>query len=371
MTEIPGAPTPTRPLARRLLHHASQIIPALLTLGLAVFLLRSADLGRVAGLLRSLGWWLPLLLLPYFVATLIEGVAWRGSFGALGVRPRLASLVRVRLAVEAVMLGLPSGAVISESLQPYLLKRRCGVPFETAVVASVGRKFFVVVSHGLVLGVVTLLAWPALSRASHEMIGRGGLPWLLLVSALFMIATFGVGIVAGAHSQMAERLRRALRRFGGRFVGSWVERNALRFERADEHLLRFFGQERGRLAVPLLLYLLGWIVRASETLLYLSLLGVRVSFTTATVLESALILLRSVAVPVPAGLGVQDVGYVLSFRALGIPDATTVGTAFVLLKRSKDLFWILVGAVLLALGERRGTSSRPSRAPETAGLTTS
>ncbi len=151
MTETPRAPEPVRPVARRLLHHASQILPALLTLALAVFLLRSADLGRVAGLLRALGWWLPLLLLPNLLVTLIETVAWRMSFGALGDRPRFPSLVRVRLAVEAVMLGLPSGAVISESLQPYLLKRHCGVPFETAVVASVGRKFFVVVSHGLVL----------------------------------------------------------------------------------------------------------------------------------------------------------------------------------------------------------------------------
>ena len=35
------------------------------------------------------------------------------------------------------------------------------------------------------------------------------------------------------------------------------------------------------------------------------------------------------AVPVPAGLGVQDAGYVLCLRALGVPDATTVGAAFV------------------------------------------
>ncbi len=168
-----------------------------------------------------------------------------------------------------------------------------------------------------------------------------------------MIATFGVGIAAGARSQMAERLRRILGRFGGQSVGSWLERNALRFERADEHFLRFFAHERARLVVPLLLYVLGWIVRAFETLLYLYLLGATVSLTTATVVESALVMVRSLAVPVPAGLGVQDVGYVLAFHALGIKDATTVGTAFVLLKRSKDLFWILVGVLLLAFGERK------------------
>ena len=42
---------------------------------------------------------------------------------------------------------------------------------------------------------------------------------------------------------------------------------------------------------------------------------------------------------------------------MGVPDATTVGTAFVLLKRGKDLFWILLGFVLLALGERRGAAA--------------
>jgi uncharacterized protein (TIRG00374 family) len=353
MIEAPRPAEPARPVARRLLHHASQILPALLTLALAVFLLRSADLGRVAGLLRSLGWRLPLLLLPAALVTLSETVGWWLSFGALGVRPHLTGLLRVRLAAEAVMLGLPSGAVISESLQPYLLKRHCGVPFETAVVASVARKFLVVVSHGLVLAVVTLMAWPVLSRASRETIGRGGLPWLLLAVAIFLIATFGVGIAAGARSQMAERLRRVLGRFGGRSVGDWVERNAQRFQRVDEHFLRLFAHGRAALVVPMLLNVLGWIVRALETLLYLRLLGVTVSLTMATVVESALITVRSLAVPVPAGLGVQDVGYVLAFHALGIRDATTVGTAFVVLKRTKDLFWILVGFVLLGFAERR------------------
>jgi len=60
------------------------------------------------------------------------------------------------------------------------------------------------------------------------------------------------------------------------------------------------------------------------------------------------------AVPVPAGLGVQDAAYVLCLRALAVPDATTVGTAFVLLKRGKDLFWVVLGFLLLGLGHRRG-----------------
>jgi uncharacterized membrane protein YbhN (UPF0104 family) len=173
-----------------------------------------------------------------------------------------------------------------------------------------------------------------------------------------MFATFGVGLAMSGRARLADRTRAFLVRVGSRWLGPWLERHALRFRSADESLLRFFEKERGALVTPLLLYSAGWVVRGAETFLFLGLLGAGVSFTTALVVETAIIVVRSVAVPVPAGLGVQDVGYVLFLKALGVPDATTVGTAFVLLKRGKDLFWILVGFALLALGER-GATRRP------------
>jgi uncharacterized membrane protein YbhN (UPF0104 family) len=341
---------------KRLLRHLSQVLPALLAVGLGAFALRAADLGRVVELVRLQGFWLPFLLLPNLAVTLIEALAWWRSFALLGSRPRFSSLVGVRLVVEAVMLGLPSGALISESLQPWLLKQRCFVPFETAVVASVGRKFFVVVSHGLVLALATLLTWPLLARISRETIGRAGLPWLLLGVSVFMIATFGVGLALSGRARMAERTRAGLDRAFGRWLGSWLERNALRFQRADDHLLDFFERERGALALPMLLYSAGWLVRG-VTFVFLRLLGVELPLTTALVIETAIIVVRSAAVPVPAGLGVQDVGYVLCLKALGVADATTVGTAFVLLKRGKDLFWILLGFALMATGKRGAPAS--------------
>ncbi len=337
---------------KRVLRLLYRVLPAVLTVALAVYVLRSADLGRVASLLGGLGWRLPLLLLPNFAVTLIEAVAWHRSFSLVGERPPFARLLRVRLSTEAVMLGVPSGAVLAETLQPYLLKRHCGLPFETAVVTSVGRKFFVVVSHGLVLTAVTIVAWPLVERISLATIGHGGLGWLLLASSAFMITAFGAGLAAGAHARLAERFRALLDRAMGRWIGTWLQRHAPRFRHADEQMVLFFARDRRALVLPMLLYSLGWVVRGLETLAYLWLLGVRISPTVATLIESTLVLVRSVAVPVPAGLGVVDAGYVVLLGALGIPDAATVGAAFVLLKRGKDLFWILLGFLLLALGER-------------------
>jgi uncharacterized protein (TIRG00374 family) len=349
---------------KRQLRHLARLLPALLSLGLLAWVLRSADVGRALGLVRSLSWRLPLLLLPNLAAVLSETAGWWISFVRLGCRPRLSALLGVRVVADALLLGLPWGSVVSETVQPYLLRRRCAVPLETGIAASVARKFFVVVSHGIFLALGTLLAWPRLEHNSTAAIGQTGLPWLLLVTSLALVAAALAGVVATAHGRVADRVHRGLDLLGGRWLRSWLERSALRFQRTDEELATFFGHAPLRLLPSIALYELGWLVRSLETWLFLYLVGVDVSLAVAMVIETALILVRALAVPVPAGLGVQDTGYVLCLKALAVPDAATVGAAFVLLKRGKDLFWILLGFVLLGLGRRRGEAALAAAADE-------
>jgi uncharacterized membrane protein YbhN (UPF0104 family) len=81
-------------------------------------------------------------------------------------------------------------------------------------------------------------------------------------------------------------------------------------------------------------------------------------------------LVRNVVFVVPAGLGIQDAGYAACFGALGVPEAASLGAAFVLLKRGKELFWIALGYGLLAtdlgvLSARRsaGSTQAPAANP--------
>jgi uncharacterized protein (TIRG00374 family) len=346
----------TRPL-----RFVTQLVPAVLSLALLAFVLRTADLRRAFGLVNAFGWLLPLLLLPNVLAVLTELTGWWLSLARLGRRPRFLPLLGVRLAADALQYGLPSGAVVAESMQPYLLKHRCALPLETAIVASVARRFLILLAHGTFLLVGTLLAWSALSRASRIAIARPGLPWLLVASSLGLLAAAAVTAAATVQGRLGDRVHRALDRFGGRRLGAWLERNAARFRNTDERLSAFFSRPAGFVA-PVAMFLVGWLLRSLETYVYLRVVGVSVTPVLAMVIEAALILVRAAAVPVPAGLGVQDVGYVLCLRALQVPDAATLGTAFVVLKRGKDLVFILLGFLLLVTG--RGQA--PLRAPTSA-----
>ena len=279
---------------------------------------------------------------------------WWLSFDRLGARPRFRGLMSVRVIGDALMLGLPSGSVLSETVQPWLLKRRCGVPTEHGIVATVARKFFVVLSHGLFLALATLMAWPLLERASRATIGRVGLPILLLLD----VAGAGGGGAAAAHRDGA--------RAGGRPLAARARPLRRPLDGLVARAQRAALPAHRRRARPLLPPPLGAVALGrcstcsagssarSRRCCSCGCVGVDAPLSAAMVIETALILVRALAVPVPAGLGVQDLGYVLSLKALGVarPDHAS-GAAFVLLKRGKDA----------VLGRRRLPAAEPRPAP--------
>ena len=344
---------------KRRLVHLVRLLPAAAAFGLFILTLRKADLGRALGLIGSLGFALPLLLLPNLMMVAVETLGWRIAFDRMGRRLPFAGLLKVRLAAEAFAMGLPSGALIGESLQPYLLKRRCGLPFEEGAVGVVARKFFVILSHGLFLALAVVVAYHPLQRASVRTIGRQGLPWLLLAaSAVLAIVATGLAALL-VHGRVAQRSRSALERVGLSWLRPWLEQNALKFRDADARLARFFSNRPAHLLAPLPFFLAVWLVKSLESALFLRLLDAPLPFPSVMAFETVIQLARAMIVPVPGGLGIQDFGYVMCLRALEVRDAATIGAAFVLLKRGKEAFWMAVGFALLPSGSRRRKPAAP------------
>jgi len=345
---------------KRRLVHIVRLLPAAGALGLFILTLRKADLGKAFGLIASIGLALPLLLLPFVVAIALETLGWRIAFRLLGRRLPFVGLLKVRLTAEAIAMALPSGTLIGESLQPYLLKRRCGLPFEEGAVGVVARKFFVILSHGLFLALSAVVAYRPLQGVSTRAIGRPGLAWLLLATSAVLALVAGALATLLGHARVAQRSRNALERLGLSWLHPWLERHAVKFREADAHLARFFSSPPALLSKPLPCFLGVWLVKSLETALYLTLLGAALPFRSVMAFETALQLARAMIVPVPGGLGVQDFGYVLCLRALDVRDAATIGAAFVLLKRGKEAFWMAVGFALLPAGSRRLRPAPPT-----------
>jgi uncharacterized protein (TIRG00374 family) len=318
-------------------------------LGAVLWTFRDIDLERVSTLLSGIvGPALVVIFLPQLFALAAESAAWRWTLMAISQHPRFWALLRVRLQTEALSLTLPGGVVLGESIKPYLLGRHCGIPMEPAITSVAARKYLLMASHATYILLCATLGFESLRSASPGVMGRGGLPWLVVGSGLVM-AFIAAGVcVLLTHGRVAGRLLALLERLPFAALRKALGRSASRFHRTDRELSRFFSLSWRRLAMPFAVFLGAWLLESVETYLILQLIGVRLSFATVAGFEVALSFLRNVVFVLPAGLGLQDLGYVLFFRALGVPDALNVGAAFSLLKRSKELFWSSIGYGLFA-----------------------
>lgn len=326
--------------------------------------LRGADLPSVAALIASVGPpMMALALVPNLVARLFQAEASRRVFDtrnpASGRPAPFSRYLALTLSTEALNMSVPAGAALSESVTFYLLHRWCGIPGPQAVAGIAARRALIVLANAAYVAIALALGFGHLERASRPLIGGPGLPWLVVLSGLGLLAVALALAGALLSGTVASRVFAWLKRLPGQRVKAYIDARAAAFSATDRHAAAL-GERRSALAAAALLLLGMWLAEGAETYFFLRLLGVDVSLPEVLSFEVVLALLRAAAFMVPAGLGVQDAGYVAFLTALGVPAAATVGAAFVLIKRAKELVWIALG-LLVFFGGR--AAFRPAPAP--------
>lgn len=323
----------------------------LLTAGVCLFwTFRTVDLKHAWEAVALLGPWLPLTFLPFLFSLGFDGLGWSRILSALGRRVEPLRLAALRVSVEALCISLPGGVLFAETLKPVLLKNRHHVPLDEGVSVIAARKCFIILAHGLYLGLGVLLGWRFLADGSRRVLGVSGLPLLAAGAsvALLSITLVSRWLIRGG---LAGWLGRLLGRVPLRSVQRWVEERRTAFEQADGHLGRALALRQ--LALPALLYVGMWLCEATETFLLLRLFGFDVAWGDALAIESVMSVLKVLAFFVPAGLGVQDAGYAAFIAGMSGSQALHLAAAFALVKRARELFFLGLGYALLMLRPRR------------------
>jgi uncharacterized membrane protein YbhN (UPF0104 family) len=335
-------------------------------LSLLAWTFHGVDFGRVRESVAGVGL-LGLLIIaaPQLLSLCLECVGWSGVFRSLGQSVALRPLLRVRLMTEALAQTLPLGVIWAESLKPLLLGRHANVPTSRAVAAIVARKYLLISSQAVYVALLSACGFATLRRLSQVLTGHAWLAWgAFAVSGALCLLAFGV-CGAFTRGRVAERVLLVLRSLRNVRLQQELNRGQASFASTDSLTESYFagGFVRTTLA-PGAFFLCGWLCEALESFLILRLLGVELDFFAIASIEVLLSFLKNVLFILPAGIGVQDVGYVSCLAALGVPDALTVGAAFSALKRGKELFWALLGYLLLAAEARPALATRSLTAPQ-------
>ncbi|WP_293387643.1 lysylphosphatidylglycerol synthase domain-containing protein [Nevskia sp.] len=296
----------------------------LLGLGLLIGLVAHGGTTEILTLLATAGWGL-LWLIPFHVLPIaLDAEGWRVLLRHRDVSgtahlPFLWWIASVR---EAVGRLLPVGGVGGEIVGIRLTLWR--VPDGAAVTASVVIETLLTIVNVYLFVAAGLCLVIALDGGSLAGSLLGGLAatlpvplllyWLLRHGALFARIERAVIGMLGEESKLAA------------LFGSASKLDAE---------LRLIFERRRDLLISLLWQLAGMVVGAFEVWLALRLLGHEISPLAAIALEALGLSIRHFAFFVPAGLGVQEAGFVLFGQLLGVPADAAI--ALSLAKRVREL----------------------------------
>lgn len=141
------------------------------------------------------------------------------------------------------------------------------------------------------------------------------------------------------------QLVRILRRLRWKPLRTILERIGPSLRSVDSYVNGFGGRHKVRLLLSFAGFAAGWIFIGLESFVILSLLNVHVSLWQAFSLEAVASLLRIGFFFIPSALGASEVAYASLIAAFGVPIPITVAATYILLKRSREVLWILAGYV--------------------------
>jgi len=122
-------------------------------------------------------------------------------------------------------------------------------------------------------------------------------------------------------------------------------------ENLDRTLQSFYRSQWRRFALSVSFHLLGWLMGALETWLFLRVLQIPASLTIALVIETLGSAVRFATFFVPGSLGALEGANTAAFAALGL--GAQAGLAFSLLRRLRQVVWIALGILVLLLARAR------------------
>jgi hypothetical protein len=226
----------------------------------------------------------------------------------------------------------------------YLVNTYCAVPLSQAAVSLSVLKVLLLATQVIyVAGGVSILA----SRDLDTMSGRAALLSAGATAVILLLAVFlWVFLVRGSAAQTFHRL---LMRFPNTALRSWFAARNQAFRDFDQQLKALWSKSKVAIGIASVFLAMSWLGETLETLVVAHLLGNQSSFAEILPLESRVSILRALAFFIPGALGVQDAGYLTAWKTVGFNNATSFAAAFVLVKRTKEIYWIVTSAFLLII----------------------
>ena len=290
----------------------------------------AAQLGPVA---------LLVLLIPSVIMYVVEAYGWKVTLGPLAKDVPFWRLLAIRTAGEVVNMTTPTAYVGGEPLKAYLLEKY-DVPMVEGLASVIIAKTTMTIAE--VLFILLGIALGVWLLGGNDSSGQTVAAALLSVGLLaFGTAAFVFVQRRGLFTWLLEFLRKI-----GLTIG-YLEKREEKLRSLDRTILEFYTHNRPAFYYSTGLFFFGWMAEALEVYVIISYLGGPVMALSAISIGALSVFIKGGTFFIPGSLGPQDGGNLLLLKAFGYSDVT--GITFALLRRFRELVWIGVGLLCLAV----------------------
>ncbi len=310
---------------------------ASLALGLWIllWLLQSLNIRQIWDAVSQVGWRVILLIPLAFLWILPNTKAWEYSFKTPGGPLPFSKLLVARIAGEAVNDLLPSSTLGGEPIKALLLQP--SVTFAEALSSVTVAKTTQTLSLAIfILGGLGLAAW------------QTKLPPELILAAAGVIAMLGGGAIVLAMGSSSGLLsgwaHYCLRRWP---EAGWLKSLVANISEMDACLSTFYRRDKRRFIASTLWHLVGLVLGCVEIYMIGHFLGLSLSLRGALIMDVVATLAAVGGFFIPGSLGTFELGHYVAASMLGIPPP--LGIVLCLIRRFRELFWLLAGLLLLYL----------------------
>lgn len=296
------------------------------------WLLRRLGLHTVAQYVRAVGLGLLLTTALEALARLANTLGWRVAICQCPPSLGFAHLFAARIAGEAIDYTTPSAQLGGQFVMALMVRRRLALAagLASVVVAALAET---VGQIGFVIGALMLSA--RLARSVHQLF------WPV-VGGMSLTVALALGFYLIQVNRPFSRLWKLAAKLDLAAVAT--DAIARSSEGADRLLMEFYQLHKLRLLTSCLCYLAAWSLGPLEIYLLLGFLHQPRTLEVVLLTEALGILIERATFMIPAKLVSQEGGKALILGLLGYPPG--IGFAVGLLRRIKELFWVLLGLAL-------------------------
>jgi phosphatidylglycerophosphate synthase len=324
-----------------------RLFAIVMSAGFFAYLIWRAGPSKLLKSFSELGWGIILVIALAGVSHLARTWGWRLTLGDNQHKVSFPRMVGLRLGAEAAgQLGI-LGQTFGDSIRVSRISTEIPVATGLASVTLDRGLYVVTATVATIAGILAALPLVGLSHA------------LRLYASLFALAM----IAFLALTLLAVRKRWPVLSWSARSIArilslqSWIEKRYLMVHSLENALFDFHHKTPRAFWASFSLNLAAQCLAVSEVCLILWLMGVKMGFFTALVIEALTKLVNVLGNFNPGNIGTYEGGTMLIGKMFGLSSAT--GLALGLSRRLRSLFWAAVGAICFILLTRsrkhRGT----------------